>query len=151
MSSALRRAAVAGADVRSGSAQASRTASARVAGGLLVLSGLGFGLPAVWGARHLHQTGDVWTLPGYPTYGDGPFEHHGVETTVPLLGAFCLVCGLQVVAGVRLWNTHRDGAILALALVPLGAAFWWGFALPVGPVLAAASAGLMLRCWRILS
>ncbi len=123
----------------------------RVAAGLLVFSGLGFGLPGVGAIRHLHATAEVWTFLGYPTYGGGPFEDHGVATTVPLLIAFCLVCGLQVVAGVRLWNAHRDGAILALALVPAGALFWWGFALPVGPLLAAVSAVLVLRAWKDLS
>lgn len=119
----------------------------RAAAGLLVFAGLGFGLPCVWAIRHLHATGKVWTFLGYPTYGGGPFEDHRVATTVPLLIAFCLVCGLHVVAGLRLWNARRDGAILALALVPAGALFWWGFALPVGPALAAVSTALILRAW----
>ncbi|MGL6278754.1 MAG: hypothetical protein ACRC50_04265 [Gaiella sp.] len=118
---------------------------------MLVFSGLGFGLPGVVAISHLHATAEVWTLLGYPTYGGGPFEDHGIATTIPLLTAFCLVCGLQVVAGIRLWTAHRDGAILALALVPAGALFWWGFALPVGPLLATVSAVLVLRAWKDLS
>jgi hypothetical protein len=122
-----------------------------VAAGLLVCSGLGFGLPGVWAIWRLHSTGEVWTLLGYPTYGDGPFDEHGVTTTVPLLTAFTLVCALQVVAGIRVWHARRDGGVLALALVPLGGLFWWGFALPFGPLLGLAAAALVLRAWRDLS
>ncbi|HZN71907.1 MAG TPA: hypothetical protein VFC00_09545 [Micromonosporaceae bacterium] len=40
--------------------------------------------------------------------------------------------------------------MLALALLPFGAVFWWGFALPFGPVLAVARTILILISWRSL-
>jgi hypothetical protein len=58
--------------------------------------------------------------------GRGPFERHGLPTTVPLLLAFLAVCLLEAVAGTRVWGEHLDGGILALALLPVEAAFWWG-------------------------
>ncbi len=120
----------------------------RAAAGLLCLTGLGFGLPCVWGIRHFRETGEVWTFMGFPTYGDGPFERHGISTTTTLLVAFLVVCVLEVVAGVRVWGEHVDGAILALALLPVEAAFWWGFALPIPPIFAVARTVLLLGWWR---
>jgi hypothetical protein len=55
--------------------------------------GLGFGLPAIVGARHFAETGEVWTFLGFPTYGGGPFERLGLPTSVPLLIGFALPFG----------------------------------------------------------
>ncbi len=120
----------------------------RSAAGLLCLTGLGFGLPCVLGIRHLRATGDVWTFMGFPTYGDGPFDRRGISTTTTLLVAFLAVCTLEVVAGVRVWGEHVDGAILALALLPVEAAFWWGFALPIPPIFAVVRTVLLVGWWR---
>src|SRR5437773_4108719 len=97
----------------------------RVAAGLLWFTGLGFGLPCLWGIWQLRATGQVPTLFGFPSYGGGPFERHGLHTTIPLLLAFFAVCVLEFFAGVRVWGGHLDGGILALALLPVEAAFWW--------------------------
>ncbi|HEX8867986.1 MAG TPA: hypothetical protein VF821_20165 [Lentzea sp.] len=109
---------------------------AKIAAGLSWLSGLGFGLPAVYGTVHFARTGEVWQFLGFPTYGDGPFEKIGIPTTVPLLAGFAVVCGAEIVAGTLLWR--GSGKKLALALLPFEIAYWAGFALPVGPVLGAA-------------
>lgn len=122
----------------------------RSAAGLLCLTGLGFGLPCLWGIRHLRATGEVWTFMGFPTYGDGPFDRHGISTTTTLLVAFLGVCILEVVAGVRVWGGHVDGAILAVALLPVEAAFWWGFALPIPPIFAVVRTVLLIGWWRAL-
>lgn len=55
---------------------------------LSILLGLGFGLPCAYGNPYLSTTGEVWTFLGFPTYGRGPFEAIGTQTTVPLLVAF---------------------------------------------------------------
>jgi len=120
----------------------------RTAAVLLVFSGLGLGLPCLGGIRHLHATGEVWTFMGFPTYGDGPFDRHGISTTTTLLVAFLAVCVIEVVAGVRIWGKHLDGAVLALALLPVEAVFWWGFALPFPPIFAVVRTVLLLGWWR---
>jgi hypothetical protein len=75
----------------------------------------------------------------------------GLETSVPLLAAFLLVCAAEVVAGWLLWRCRRGGGVLALALMPLELAFWVGFALPLGPPAGLARIALILLEWRSLS
>lgn len=111
--------------------------------------GLGvFCIPAI---RNLLSGRDIPKVMGFPAYGRGPFERVGITTTVPLLAAFLLVCILEAVAGYLLWSGHKSGAILALALLPLGGLFWWGFALPIPPVFAFVWTVLILVSWRALS
>jgi hypothetical protein len=102
-----------------------------------LLLGLGFGLPAVYGAWYFAHHDRIWFLMGFPTYGEGPFERWGVPTTVPLLVGFAAVCAAEVAVGVLLWGGAGAGTWLAIALVPLELAFWTGFALPFGFVLGA--------------
>ena len=97
---------------------------------------IGFGVFCFPAIRNLMNGRDIPIVMGFPAYGRGPFERAGIPTTVPLLAAFLLVCILEGVAGYLLWGGHRFGPILALVLLPFGAVFWWGFALPIPPIFA---------------
>jgi hypothetical protein len=97
--------------------------------------GLGFGLPALVGTLHFAQTGEVWTLMGFPTYGGGPFERLGLPTSVPLLLGFVSVCLAEVIVGVMLLRDVPSAATVSYLLLPFEFAFWIGFALPFGPPL----------------
>ena len=119
----------------------------KLAAVLSILVGLGFGLPCAYGIWYFSRAGEVWTFLGFPTYGEGPFEAIGIQTTVLLLPAFLVVCGLEVVMGWLLWRGLRAGAVLAVALLPLEFAFWIGFALPLGPPLGLARAILVIMRW----
>jgi hypothetical protein len=115
------------------------------------VTGLGFGLPGVYGIAHLARTGRIAHFMGFPAYGEGPFERVRIRTSVPLLSAFVGVCAAECVAGRLLWQGRRSGAVLSLALLPLEAVFWIGFALPIPPLFAAARIGSVLRnrsSWR---
>lgn len=108
--------------------------------------GLGvFCLPAI---QNLLHGRDIPIVMGFPAYGRGPFERVGIPTTIPLLAAFLLVCILELVAGVLLWGGYKSGAILALALLPIGGIFWWGFALPIPPIFALIWTILILLNWQ---
>jgi hypothetical protein len=107
----------------------------RAAAVLAWISGLGFGLPAVFGLRYFAQHHEVWTFLGFPTYGGGPFERWGIQTTVPLLWGFVAVCAADLVVGTLLWSGRPIGLWLALALLPFEMVYWIGFALPFGPIL----------------
>ena len=117
---------------------------------LLAFSGLGFGIPAVLGIKSLAAGEGVATVMGFPAYGHGPFERHGVESTVPLLVGFLAVCLLEVVAGVLVWQGRLTGAWLAVALLAPGAVYWWGFALPFGWVFGAVRTALVAWRWSAL-
>lgn len=111
---------------------------------LALISGFGFGLPAVFGLRYFAQHQAVWTFMGFPTYGGGPFEHWGFPTSVALLAGFVAVCAAEVAVGALLWSGRPAGPWLALALLPLEMVFWIGFALPFGPLLGVARTVLVL-------
>lgn len=106
--------------------------------------GLGFGLPAIVGARHFAQTGEVWTFMGFPTYGGGPFERIGLPTSVPLLVGFVLVCLAEVAVGVMLLLDVPHAETVSYLLLPFEFVFWIGFALPFGPPFGIARTILLL-------
>ncbi|HUR69428.1 MAG TPA: hypothetical protein VM370_09295 [Candidatus Thermoplasmatota archaeon] len=125
--------------------------SMRIAAALAALDGLGFGIPCILVMRSLASGKGVLIFMGFPTYGNGPFERVlGLKSSVALLGVFLAVCALELVAAALLWQGSRAGATLALALVPIGAVFWWGFALPIPPLLALARSVLVVRAWSAL-
>ena len=125
-------------------------AQLRLAAILLWITAFGFGVFCLPAINNLLAGRDIPYVMGFPAYGRGPFERVGIPTTVPLLAAFLLICILEAVAGWYLWGGHRTGAILALALLPAGAIFWWGFALPIPPIFAFVYTILILSSWQSL-
>lgn len=123
----------------------------RAAAMLSWLNGLGFGIPCLIAIQALSAGRGIPFILGFPAYGRGPFQRFGVETTIPLLVGFAVVCLVEVVAGALLWNGSRGGAVLALAVLPAGAVYWWGFALPFGPVIAILRTVLIVLGWRALT
>lgn len=116
----------------------------RAAGAIAWLLGLGFGLPCVYATWYFISDDEVWTLFGFPTYGDGVFEQVGLDTSVPLLLAFLLVCVAEMVLGWWLWSGHRGNRAFAALLLPVELVFWVGFALPFGPILGVVRTALVL-------
>jgi len=104
----------------------------------------GFGLPGVYGTWYFADHDQVWSFVGFPTYGDGPFEDIGVETTVRLLAAFVLICAGEAIVGWMLWQHRSSATTLSLALLPLELVFWIGFALPFAFVIGAARTVLVV-------
>jgi len=97
---------------------------------LLWVSALGLGIPCLIAIRNLLMGRGIPLVLGFPAYGGGPFEQHGLPTTVALLSGFLLVCLLEGTAGGLLWSGLRSGALLALLLLVPAGLYWWGFALP---------------------
>ena len=122
----------------------------RIAAILHWIVAVGFGMFCFPAIRNLLRGEDIPIVMGFPAYGRGPFERVGIPTTVPLLAAFLLVCILEAVAGFLLWGGHMSGAVLALVLLPAGAVFWWGFALPIPPIFAVIWTILILLGWQTL-
>lgn len=122
----------------------------RVAAFLHWFIAVGFGVFCFPAIRNLLLSRDIPIVMGFPAYGRGPFERAGIPTTVPLLAAFLIVCILEAVAGFLLWGGYKSGAILALVLLPIGAIFWWGFALPIPPIFALIWTIIILLNWQAL-
>ncbi|MBI1351434.1 MAG: hypothetical protein GC156_09975 [Actinomycetales bacterium] len=119
----------------------------RLAGLTAVINGAGFGafdIPAMW---HLARYGTVWNALGEPTYGHGPFEAHGVSVTVPILAAFFVACVVLTVGGLLLLVPRSTGMVVALVGIAVCAPFWWGFHLPGGWTMAAATVILLSLAW----
>ena len=102
----------------------------RVAGSLTLLSGLGFGIPAAYGAWYFGRHGEVWQFLGNPTNGDGPFVQWGIPNSVALMVAFVVVCAAEVVCGALLLATRHAGVEMTFVLLPFELVFWIGFLLP---------------------
>ena len=122
----------------------------RVAGVLWLFVGIGFGVFCIPAIREIGAGRDIPIVMGFPAYGRGPFERIGIETSVPLLAAFLIVCILECVAGVLLFFGLRSGAVLSLVMIPFGAVFWLGFALPFAPILGGIAVVLTILGWSSL-
>ena len=113
--------------------------------------GIGFGIPCIYGMWSLWEGKGIAYVMGFPSYGHGPFEKIGVDTTIPLMVGFLLVCILECVVGQMLWNADKGGAILSFAIIPLELAFFIGFALPFGPPLVLIRVVLVILSWSLFS
>lgn len=126
--------------------------AARAAAILLWLVAAGWALPAPWLMWWVVVRGRLPVLPYIGEPNGGPFYaslSHGAFVAV--LG-LSLVLGIaQIVAGVLLWNGEQAGAVLQFAILPVEAMFWYGFALPIPPLLAVIRVVLVLFAWRQLT
>ena len=89
-------------------------------------------LPTIWGIRLL----------------GGPFERLGLEVLIVAGLMFVVVSSLKLLAAYWIWNTRKDGAILALILLGVSIVFWYGFALPLGPTEGVAELVLIALVWK---
>ena len=108
----------------------STTWALRLAGLCALVNGAGFGgfdVPAMWHLAHDHQ---IWQAGGNPTYGNGPFEAHGMSVTVLVQLAFFGACLMLTVGGALLLVPRTSGVVITVAGLLSCAPFWWGFDLP---------------------
>jgi len=87
-----------------------------------------------------------------PTFGGirlmgGPFEKLGIEALIVAGIGYIMVSALKILAAYWLWNTRMDGAVLEVILLGLSAIFWFGFALPLGPLLGIIQVVLLALAW----
>ena len=122
----------------------------RAAAILLWFTAVGFGVFCLPAISNLLKGREIPYVMGFPAYGKGPFERIGIPTTVPFLAAFLLDCILEGVAGWLLWGGHKSGAVLTLVLLPASAIFWWGFSLPIPPIIALIRTLLIVMSWQSL-
>jgi len=119
--------------------------AARAAAILLWLVAAGWALPALWLMWWVAVRGRLPVLPYIGEPNGGPFYTAVPHDAFIILLGLSLVLGIvQVVAGVLLWDGQRSGALLQFAILPIEAAFWYGFELPIPPIFAAIRVVLVL-------
>lgn len=125
--------------------------NARIAAVVTWVYAGGFGLPAIPVAVYLNRRGSLPTFMGaFEMYG-GPWSARVTDATfVVLLMAYLVVCAAAGWMGWLLWGGSRLGAILGLALLPVEAVFWIGFALPIPWFLGLARVVLIALAWKSL-
>ena len=87
-----------------------------------------------------------------PTFGSirlmgGPFEKLGIEALIVAGIGYIIVSALKILAAYWLWNSRKDGAVIELILLGLSVIFWYGFALPLGPLLGIIQVVLLVFAW----
>jgi hypothetical protein len=87
----------------------------------------------------------------FESYG-GPWSARVSHATfVVLLMTFLAVNLVAALAAWLLWGGSKAGAVIAVALLPVEAVFWVGFALPIPWLLGVARVVLIALAWRSLS
>jgi hypothetical protein len=93
--------------------------------------------------------GGLPILAGIPLLA-GPFESLGLNNLIVAGIGYVMVSALKILAAYWLSASRMDGAVLELALLGLSAIFWYGFALPLGPVFGVIQVVLLVLGWKAL-
>ena len=126
--------------------------SARAAAIVTWLYALGFGLATVPVSIYLLRTGQLPSFAGLFEMFAGPWSASISDRIfVGLLLLFCAVTIVAVCSAWLLWQERRIGAVLNLAVLPVEAVFWIGFALPLPWVTGLARVVLVAAAWNTLS
>ena len=113
---------------------------------LVVVDGLGWALGVlaplayVLKRQALPRVGGIRLL-------SGPFEVLGLNAPIVAGLVFVVVSALKLLAAYWLGQARLDGAVLELILLGLSAIFWYGFALPFGPLMGLPQIVLLALVW----
>jgi hypothetical protein len=130
----------------------SAPSTGRAAAVLLWIVAAGWGLSAPWLMWWVLARGRLPVLPIIGEPNGGPFYFNLSRRVFVVLLAISFVLALaQGWAAWLLWAGKRSGALLQFGLLPIEAAFWYGFGLPIPPVLAAVRVILTASAWRSLA
>ena len=78
-------------------------------------------------------------------------ERLGLDVLIVAGLTFVVVSALKLLAAYWIWRTRKDGAVLALILLGVSTVFWYGFALPLGPIEAIPELVLIALTWNRLN
>lgn len=120
----------------------------QIAAILLWVVALGWALPAPVLIWWVIVRGRLPVLPFIGEPNGGPFSRRLSRSAFVVLLGLSLALGVaQAWAGWLLWNGLQLGGVVQFALLPIEAVFWYGFALPIPPVLALARIVLVVLAW----
>ena len=132
-----------------GSAAMTRTPLITAASVLFYFDALAWGVGVVPPLYYAFTYKALPTIFGIRLMG-GPFESLGIDALIVAGIVFVVVSAFKGLAAYWLWNCRRDGAVLGLVLIWPSVIFWYGFALPLGPLLGIAEVVLLIVVWRTL-
>jgi hypothetical protein len=83
-------------------------------------------------------------------YGGPWYSQLDRDKFVAMLAAFLGVTGVAAWSARSVWHGRKAGAVVNVALLPVEAIFWVGFALPLPWLNGIARAGLLVAAWKSL-
>lgn len=108
----------------------------------------GFGISTIPVALYFRQHGRLPSFFGLFDMMAGPWsQQQSPHRFTASLAAFLVVTALVAISGWLMWRERRGGRAMNLALMPIEAVFWLGFALPIPWLLAAARTALIIASW----
>ena len=132
-------------------ATATLTGVARGAAAACWVYAAGFGLPALpIAAQVLRERALPWLGDLFPMYGGPWWGLLRPEAFAATLVGHAGLTAAVAWGGWLMWRGRRAGAVLSVAMIPIEAVFWFGYALPIPPVLALLRVGLVAAAWRRL-
>ena len=81
----------------------------------------------------------------------GPFEALGLNALIVAGLIYAAISLMKLLAAYWTWHLRRDGPVLELILLAISAIFWYGFALPIGPLVGLPQIVLIARTWKTFS
>ncbi len=128
-----------------------RVPAARAAAVVTWAYAAGFGVPTVPVAVFLLQRGRLPSFFGLFDMNAGPWSNRLDDGPfAAVLISFLPVTAAAAWAARQVGRGSRRGAIVSLALMPIEAVYWLGFALPIPWVIGAARVALLAKAWRRL-
>jgi hypothetical protein len=127
------------------------TASMRGAALLTWLYAANFGIPAIPVAIYLNQHGTLpWFGDYFPMYAGPWFYRLTIGEFTATLMASLVIALIATWTAALMWRGSRRGTLAHLALLPVEALFWYGFALPFPWLIGLARVTLIAMSWRAL-
>ena len=117
---------------------------------LIVLDALGWTLGVLPILRYALVRGELPMTFGFRALS-GPFEALGLNALIVAGIVYVAISLLKLLAAYWTWNLRLDGPILELILLAISAIFWYGFALPFGPVVGLPQILLIVLTWKSFS
>lgn len=125
--------------------------SARAAATVTWVYALGFGLATAPVSIYWLRSGQLPRFFGLFEMFGGPWSASTSDRTFVGLLLFCAVTLVAFCSAWLLWQGRRIGAVLNLAVLPVEAVFWIGFALPLPWTTGLARVILIAVAWNSLS
>ena len=122
--------------------------SSRVAAVVTWIYVAGFGVATIPVALYLRRHGHLPSFMGLFDMMAGPWsQRQSSDRFTRSLAAFLAVTALVAYSGGLMWRERKGGRAMNLALMPMEAVFWIGFALPIPWLFAAARMALVFSSW----